>query len=105
MSHFNASSVVDWVTAYDPSRLVDTDSGGPANNLHVRLTFSSTDPTSITHYSYIIVLSSIHSTSLASQRAANGQVGDVNDIHDYPYPQDPKPNDNQYAMIGEFGGE
>ncbi len=32
------------------------------------------------------------------------QIGDVNDIHDYPYPADPKPNDHQYAMIGEFGG-
>jgi hypothetical protein len=31
-------------------------------------------------------------------------VGDVNDIHDYPYPKDPKPSDTKYAMIGEFGG-
>merc|ERR1711934_1296261 len=63
--HFNASAVVAWTKAYDPTRLVDTNSGGPANNLH---------------------------------------VGDVNDIHDYPYPKDPKPSATQYGMIGEFGG-
>lgn len=31
-------------------------------------------------------------------------VGDVNDIHDYPGPKDPKPSKTKYAMIGEFGG-
>jgi len=30
--------------------------------------------------------------------------GDVNDIHTYPYPGNPKPNGKQYGMIGEFGG-
>ena len=35
VSHFNATAVVDWIKNYDPSRMVDTDSGGPANNLHV----------------------------------------------------------------------
>ncbi len=35
VGHFNASAVVDWAKKYDTSRLVDTDSGGPANNLHV----------------------------------------------------------------------
>lgn len=31
-------------------------------------------------------------------------VGDVNDIHDYPYPRHPMPSADKYAMIGEFGG-
>ena len=31
-------------------------------------------------------------------------VGDVNDIHDYPYPKNPKPSATKYAMIGEYGG-
>jgi hypothetical protein len=31
----NVSDVVAWVQGYDPSRLVDTNSGGPANDLHV----------------------------------------------------------------------
>jgi len=31
-------------------------------------------------------------------------IGDVNDIHTYPYPGDPLPLSNQYAMLGEFGG-
>merc|ERR1711916_258078 len=44
---------------------VDTNSGGPANNL---------------------------------------RVGDVNDVHNYPYPQHPDADHGQYAMIGEFGG-
>jgi hypothetical protein len=66
------------------SRLVDTNSGGAGNNLH---------------------------------------IGDVDDIHDYPYPADPKvgcvillesgliflsyypqASATQYAMVGEFGG-
>jgi hypothetical protein len=31
----NVTAVVEWVAAYDPSRLVDTNSGGPANSLGV----------------------------------------------------------------------
>eukprot|EP01105_Mastigella_eilhardi_P009344 TRINITY_DN2211_c1_g1_i10.p1 TRINITY_DN2211_c1_g1~~TRINITY_DN2211_c1_g1_i10.p1 ORF type:complete len:418 (-),score=82.25 TRINITY_DN2211_c1_g1_i10:152-1405(-) len=62
---FDANSVVEMVQQWDPSRLVDTNSGGPANDLH---------------------------------------VGDVNDVHNYPYPGDPKPSATQYAMQGEFGG-
>lgn len=31
-------------------------------------------------------------------------VGDVNDIHSYPYPGNPAPSKTMYAMIGEFGG-
>ena len=65
VSQFNASAVVEWVKEYDPHRLVDTNSGGPANNLH---------------------------------------VGDVNDIHSYPYPGKPSPSETQVAMVGEFGG-
>jgi len=65
VKQFNATAVVEWTKAYDPHRLVDTNSGGPANNLH---------------------------------------VGDVNDIHSYPYPGKPAPSATQYAMIGEFGG-
>ena len=61
----NVSDVIESVRQMDPSRLVNTNSGGPANDLH---------------------------------------VGDVNDVHNYPYPQDPKPSRTQYAMIGEFGG-
>ncbi len=57
--------VVAYVQSMDPTRLVDTDSGGGANNYH---------------------------------------IGDVNDIHDYPNPGDPKPSLTQYAMIGEYGG-
>ena len=62
---FNASEVVQWAQAYDPHRLIDTNSGGPANNLH---------------------------------------IGDVNDIHSYPWPGSPRPSATQYAMVGEFGG-
>jgi hypothetical protein len=47
----------------DPTRLVDTNSGGPANNLH---------------------------------------VGDVNDIHSYPWPGNPVPSALQYAMVRIF---
>jgi hypothetical protein len=47
------------------TRLVDTNSGGPANNLY---------------------------------------IGDVNDVHNYPYPGDPVPSATQYAMQGEYGG-
>jgi len=65
VKHFNATNVVEWTRKYDPTRLVDTNSGGPANNL---------------------------------------KVGQVNDIHDYPWPKDPKPSPTQYAMVGEFGG-
>jgi len=32
------------------------------------------------------------------------EAGDVNDIHSYPYPGDPIPSPNKYAMLGEFGG-
>merc|ERR1712196_545480 len=33
--HFDAAQVVQWLKAYDPTRLVDTNSGGSANNLLV----------------------------------------------------------------------
>jgi hypothetical protein len=33
VSHFEPGAVVDWARRYDPSRLIDTNSGGPANNL------------------------------------------------------------------------
>lgn len=36
--------------------------------------------------------------------ANNMHIGDVNDIHSYPYPGDPQPSATQYAMVGEFGG-
>ncbi len=65
VSYFNPADIIAMIRELDPTRLVDTDSGGPANNLY---------------------------------------IGDVNDIHDYPYPQLPLPSDTQYAMIGEFGG-
>jgi hypothetical protein len=61
---YDVQGIVDLAKQLDPTRLVDTDSGGGANNLH---------------------------------------IGDVNDIHSYPYPGDPQPS-TQYAMIGEFGG-
>ena len=32
---FNVSEVITWIKAYDPWRLIDTNSGGPANNLHI----------------------------------------------------------------------
>ena len=62
----NITFMVEYVRQLDNTRLVDTDSGGGANDYH---------------------------------------FGDVNDIHDYPYPGDPKPyNNKQYGMIGEYGG-
>lgn len=61
----NVSEIVSWVQASEPTRLVDTNSGGPGNDLH---------------------------------------VGDVNDIHSYPWPGSPSPSATQYAMVGEFGG-
>lgn len=62
---YNVSDIVKLAAEMAPSRLIDTNSGGPANNLH---------------------------------------IGNVNDIHSYPYPGDPQPSSTQYAMIGEFGG-
>jgi len=62
---YDVAGIVNLSRALDPTRLVDTDSGGGANNMH---------------------------------------IADVNDIHSYPYPGDPKPSATQYAMIGEFGG-
>merc|ERR1712080_708305 len=44
---------------------------------------------------------------LDSGGAANNppqNIGEVNDIHTYPYPTDPKPSKSMYAMVGEFGG-
>eukprot|EP01047_Picozoa_sp_COSAG01_P119689 COSAG01_NODE_48397_length_381_cov_2.634752_2_plen_47_part_01 len=35
VAHFDAAKVVQWTKTYDPTRLVDTNSGGRANNLHV----------------------------------------------------------------------
>ena len=63
----DVKSMVDLVKELDPTRLVDTNSGGPANGLH---------------------------------------VGDVNDIHSYPYPnvKGAAAEGEQYGMIGEFGG-
>ena len=57
--------IVELARELAPMHLVDTDSGGAANNFG---------------------------------------IGDVNDIHSYPNPGDPKPSATQYAMIGEFGG-
>lgn len=61
----NVSAVVEWVQSYDTTRLVDTNSGGPFNNLH---------------------------------------IGSVNDVHCYPDPCSPLPNERQFAEQGEFGG-
>ena len=33
---FNASAVAAWAAARDPTRLIDTNSGGPANALYVQ---------------------------------------------------------------------
>jgi hypothetical protein len=65
VSQFNVPSVINQIRQLDPSRLLDTNSGGPGNDLH---------------------------------------IADVNDVHTYPYPGDPKPSATQYAMLGEFGG-
>ena len=62
---YDVSGIVALARQLDPTRLVDTDSGGLANDKH---------------------------------------IGDVNDIHSYPYPGDPQPSGTQYAMVGEFGG-
>ena len=61
----DVAGIVKLAQTLDPTRLVDTDSGGGANNMH---------------------------------------IGDVNDIHSYPQPGDPKASATQYGMIGEFGG-
>lgn len=62
---YTVQDIVNMSRQLDPTRLVDTDSGGGANDYH---------------------------------------VGDVNDIHSYPEPGDPRPSSTQYAMVGEFGG-
>jgi len=62
---FDVPKTVSFAKSLDSTRLFDTDSGGPANDLH---------------------------------------LADVNDIHSYPYPGDPKPTKTQYGMIGEYGG-
>jgi len=64
----DVAAIVDLATALTQpygGHLIDTNSGGPANNL---------------------------------------KLGQVNDIHSYPYPGDPKPDDTRYSMVGEFGG-
>jgi hypothetical protein len=69
-------AVVNLTRKLDPTRLVDTDSGGGAN------------------------------FQQALRGKAHKHFGDVNDIHSYPYPRKVQPRDDpvQYAMIGEFGG-
>merc|ERR1719373_58349 len=62
---YSVKDIVNLAKQLDPTRLVDTNSGGGANDLH---------------------------------------VADVNDVHTYPHPGDPKPSATQYAMVGEFGG-
>ena len=62
---FSVPDVVAFIQDADPHRLVDTNSGGGANDL---------------------------------------RIGDVNDIHAYPWPGNPRPSATQYAMVGEFGG-
>jgi hypothetical protein len=62
---YDVPGIVKLFKQLDPTRLVDTNSGGGADDLH---------------------------------------IADVHDIHSYPYPGDPQPLKNQYAMIGEFGG-
>ena len=85
VSHFNASDVVAWTKKYDPTRLVDTNSGGAANNLHVG------------------DVNDIHSCArsppLRHSRARSHACA-----HADPWPGAPKPSDTQAAMIGEFGG-
>jgi hypothetical protein len=62
---FDVAAIVALARKLAPNRLIDTDSGGGANNLH---------------------------------------IGDVNDIHSYPFPGNPAASATQYGMIGEFGG-
>jgi len=62
---YDVQGIVKLAKQLDSTRLVDTDSGGGANNLH---------------------------------------IGDVNDIHSYPYPGKVNATSTQWAMIGEFGG-
>jgi len=65
VGQFNVRTTVSFAQALDNTRLFDTNSGGPGNDLH---------------------------------------IADVNDIHTYPWPGDPKPSGTQYAMLGEYGG-
>jgi len=54
---------------------------------------------------YVKSLDPVRPVDTDSGGGANDlHVGDVNDIHSYPYPGDPIPSATQYAMIGEFGG-
>jgi beta-galactosidase/beta-glucuronidase len=62
---FDVPSIVSLARSLDPTRPVDTDSGGGANDLH---------------------------------------IGDVNDIHTYPWPGYAIPSTTQYGMLGEYGG-
>jgi len=62
---YDVPGIVALAKQLDPTRLVDTNSGGKANDL---------------------------------------KIGDVNDIHSYPYPGDPQPSKTQYGMVGEYGG-
>jgi len=62
---FDVRSTVKFAQGFDNTRLFDTNSGGPGNDIH---------------------------------------IADVNDIHTYPWPGDPKPSNTQYAMLGEYGG-
>ena len=61
----DVQELVSWIRDADPSRLIDADSGGVFNSLH---------------------------------------LGDVNDLHAYPWPAAPAPSATQYAMDGEYSG-
>ena len=61
------AALVAWLSAYDGTRLIDTNSGGPANSLY---------------------------------------IGDLNDLHSYPYPSKvfAGPAQGLVRSFGEFGG-
>ena len=107
-SVFDVPAMVAMAQSLDPTRLLDTDSGGDANNQHLA------DVNDI-HCKSSLVYASIR----YPQAVQSGTLGCLDDTESdfrtssifgllraaYPSPKAPSPiPGKQYAMVGEFGG-
>jgi hypothetical protein len=79
---FNVPEVVSWIQAYDPHRLVDTNSGGGANDLHIAdvndihsYPWPGTPSPSATQYAMVGEFGGIGTYQTGKSEWANGQCG------------------------------
>jgi hypothetical protein len=109
---FDPAAAVAWARKHDPGRLLDTDSGGPANNLglgDVNDTVSSDASSGI-----LSVLPACNHVACFNYLVSMSGTLDGDYFvlqHDYPWPLGPAakrpgpvPTATQYAMLGEMGG-